>query len=96
MPNYVSYDDIQLFFWPKKPWAVTNSSPGVLSREIDNDGIFIYLGEAGFREDLIMYERTNLWLKVNHAYRGWIVATNGQAQVVDGDDVLNRLSRLRR
>jgi len=92
VPNYVSYDNIQLFFWPQKPSAITNLSLEVISKEIDDDGIFSYLGEAGFRENLIVYVHTNLWSKMN---QGWIVDSNFQAQVVDEDKLLNRMSRLR-
>ena len=93
VPNYILYINVQWFFWPKKMWGITNYGPEVLSNEINNNGIFVYLGESGFRENLVMYERTNLWSKSNEAI---ILDSNLQAQTISGAEVQYRLSRLHR
>jgi hypothetical protein len=93
VPTYISYNNIQLFFWPKKDWGITNYVPEVISKEIDGDGIFVYLGEAGFRDNLVMYERTNLWSELQNAI---IVDTNLEAMTIPGTEVRYRLSRLHR
>jgi hypothetical protein len=94
VPNYVEYTNIQLFFWPPKPWTITNANSENLSREIDDDGIFVYMEERGFQENVILYERTNLWPKNQEAAGVVTLTTNFTTKLLSVRDVETRLSNL--
>lgn len=91
VPNYIGYSNVQLFFWPSRPWTITNSNPEILAKEIDNAGAFVYLGENGLPENIIMYERTNLWAKYDYAF---IVTTNCIAMPLEVGEIKSRLLNL--
>ena len=92
VPDYIQCTNIQLFFWPPKPWTVTNSSK-VLAEGVDNNGIFVYLGDKGFRENILMYERTNLWLERRNVF---ILTTNFTPEALSTADIQARLSQVNR
>lgn len=91
VPSYIGYTNIQLFFWPPKPWVMTNKNPETISDEIDNGGAFAYLGERGVQENIILYECTNLWSKDGSAF---VLTTNFAVQPLPITDIQARLSNL--
>ena len=89
VPNYVEYTNIQLFFWPPTNQAGTN-----VSHQVDDEGSFVYLGKRGFRENMVMYERTNLWSGDQDAASVVTLTTNLTAKLLPIKEVRNQLSNL--
>jgi len=91
VPNYIQITNIQIFFWPPKTPAMFGSNPESLSDEIDNRGAFVYLGQSGLQEDIILYESTKYWSDSPIAY---ILTTNLVVMHLPTGDIQTRLKRI--
>lgn len=89
VPNYVEYTNIQLLFWPP-----TNQTGTNVSHQVDDEGTFVYLGKRSFRENVVMYERTNLWSGGQDPARVVILTTNLSVRLLPIKEVRTLLSNL--
>jgi hypothetical protein len=63
MPKYIPFTDMRFFFpYTLAGIAVDNrQSLMTASNQIDLGGAYTYLGKSGLRQNLILYQRTNVW-----------------------------------
>jgi hypothetical protein len=98
VPRYVSYSNVDQFFWPPSDQGLIKIAldSGALSNKIDNDGAFYYLGYKGSNENLIFCERTNLWKSITNESGQSVVTltTNCTPLLRLVEDATSRLSRL--
>lgn len=94
VPRYIPSTNASCFFGPQKSEAAANSISENLFSEIDNKGMFVYLGERGFQENLVLYERMNLWPQGENAASVVTLTTNCIVMRVSAKDVETRLSHL--
>jgi hypothetical protein len=89
VPRYVSSSNVVWFFESPTSEAATN-----VSRQINDEGTFVYLGKRGYPENLVMYERTNLWPQGQDEASVVTLTTNFTARLLSVKDVEARLSNL--
>ncbi|MGD0614929.1 MAG: hypothetical protein ABSA69_05735 [Verrucomicrobiota bacterium] len=89
VPRYVGSSNIVWFFWPPTSETATN-----VFRQIDDEGAFVYLGKRGFPDNLVMYERTNLWPQNEDTASVVTLTTNFTARLQSVRDIKARLSNL--
>ena len=97
VPIYISGSNINCFFWPPIVVTATDRSrlAESLSKQIDTEGAFIYLGSRGFKQDLILYERSNLWpVDSQSANVPTLTATNLTPRLRSVSDLQRRLSMI--
>lgn len=94
VPRYIAPTNIGCFFWPPKSGTTADSISENLSHEIDYEGAFVYLADKGFQENLILYERTNLWPQDQDAISVLTVTTNFTPTRLSAKDIETRLARL--
>lgn len=90
VPKYIPSENVRYFFPPSNDKPDSSASTN-LSEKIDANGAFIYLGDRGIQQDLILYERTNLWPSDLEATNVMILTSNLTTKFQSGKDVEARL-----
>jgi hypothetical protein len=93
-PQYIPPVNIRYFFWPLKSKDTANVSPEELSRQIDYEGAFVYLGERGIEANMLLYQRTNV--AANQGMTNvMVLTTNFTPTVLSVEEVEARLHQLK-
>ena len=96
VPRYIALINTDCFFWPPSSRASPNLTNEGYLHEIDSNGTFIYLGERGIRENIILYERTNFWPQDQDALTVVTLTTNLDVELRSGKDVANHIFNINR
>ena len=96
VPRYVNPSNIFCFFWPRRPELVATNLQvsNKLLNQIDGECAFIYLGTHGFKENLILFDRTNLWPQNPDATCVVTLTTNLTTRWLSVNDIDTRLHSL--
>jgi hypothetical protein len=96
IPKYVEPGNIRFFFPLGGSPTVSVNAPVSTSflHAVDEEGAYVYLGESGLPQDLILYERSKVWLADKAQTNVITVGTNFTPTFRSPQDLEARVSNL--
>jgi len=95
VPDYVGLSNTAWFFGPVLPTTSLDFARATaLLYDIDERGAFMYTGERGIRENLILFARPSLWSWQGHTTSVVILDANLTVKLRSAEYVEHRIARL--